>query len=146
MTPTRTLSDLLRDANGPYGRLVERSRLHKDLQLRLESILGLDAASHCRIQNLRDGVLVLQADASSWAARLRYELPRLLERLRATPGLQHLRDIQIRVAVPDRPVSKPSKRARLSKEAGAILESAATAIQDPQLREALQRLARKGNR
>jgi hypothetical protein len=144
LSPARTLSSLL-NANGPYGRLVERSRLHRDLQSRLESILGPEIAGHYRIQNLRDGVLILQADASSWAARLRYELPRLLERLRATQGLQQLRDVQVRVTVPDQPRPKTQRRARLSREAATVLESAAAATQDPQLRDALQRLARRGN-
>lgn len=143
MSTVRTLSNLLSDANSQFGRLLERSRLHRSLQMRLESLLGAEIAAHYRVQNLREGTLILQADASSWAARLRFELPRLLERLRATPGLQQLRDIQIRVAVPDQPRPKSSRRARLSEEAAAVLESAADATQDAQLRDALRRLARK---
>lgn len=145
MSPARTLSHLLRDANSPYSQLVERSRLHRELQSHLESILGPDISGHFAIQNLREGILILRADASSWAARLRFELPKLLERLRTTQGLQQLRDIQIRVATPEQPRSKPPRRARLSREAAGVLESAAAATQDQQLRDALLRLARKGS-
>ena len=145
MSTTRTLSNLLRDANSPYCGLIERSRFHRDLQLRLESILVSDMAGRYRIQNLREGILILQTDSSSWAARLRFELPKLLERLRATQGLQQLREVQVRVTPPDHPRSNTSRRALLSREASAILESAAASIQDPQLRDAFRRLARKGN-
>ena len=145
MPPTRTLSDLLRDANSSYGRLIERSRLHRELQSHLESILGPDISSHYRIQNLREGILILQADASSWAARLRFELPRLLERLRSIHGLQQLREIQIRIAVADHPRSNSSRRARMSKQAATVLENAAEVTPYPQLRDALRRLARKGD-
>lgn len=145
MSPARTLSHLLRDANSPYGRLIERSRLHIDLQARLESLLAPGTIGHYRVQNLREGILILQADSPSWASRLRFELPRLLEQLRAMPGLQQLRDIQIRVATASQPRPMPLRRAHLSQQAAAVLESAADATQDPQLREALRRLARKGS-
>lgn len=145
MSTTRTLSDLLIDAATPYGRLIERSRFHRELQTRLEGILGADMAAHFYIQNLRDGVLILQTEASSWAARLRFQLPALLKQLRATPGLQQLRDIQIRIAQHERPRVNTPRRAHMSREAAAVLASAAEATQDPQLRDALMRLARKGD-
>ncbi len=145
MSTTRALSDLLRDTGNPYGRLIERSRFHKELQIRLEAILGADIATHYHIQNLRDGILVLQTEASLWVARLRFELPRVLKQLRATPGLQQLRDIQIRVSPIEQPAAIRPRRAHLSKEAADILASAASVTQDPQLREALLRLARKAN-
>lgn len=146
MSTTRTLSSLLRDADGPSGQLFARTRLHRELQSCLESILGPDLASHYRIQNLRHGILVLQADAPSWAARLRFEQPRLLQRLKDVPALQQLRDLQIRVAPPEQPRPRAVRRAQLSREAAAVLDSAASATADPQLRAALQRLANRGKR
>lgn len=144
MSNTRTLSSLLTDPHGPYGSLIERSRLYHNLDTRLAAILGPELSSHCRIQNLREGCLQLQTDAPSWAARLRFELPRLLEQLRTIPALQQLRDIRIRVVPPEAPRAVPARRAKLSRTAASILEHAADAVTDPELRDALRRLARQG--
>ncbi|HEY0722341.1 MAG TPA: DUF721 domain-containing protein [Gammaproteobacteria bacterium] len=146
MSNTRTLSSLLTDPHGPYGKLIERSRLYHNLHTQLESFLGRDIASHCRIQNLREGILLLQADAPSWAARLRFALPRLLEQLRTTPELGRLHEIRVRVVPTEPPRPAKSRRAKLSSAAAAILDNAAAGTPDPQLRDALRRLALRGKR
>ncbi len=146
MSNTRTLASLLTDPQGPYGKLIERSRLYHKLHAQLETHLGRDIAAHCRIQNLREGLLLLQVDAPSWAARLRFELPRLLVRLRATPELSQLRDIRVRVVPNEPPRAHSSRRAQLSDKAAAVLDEAADGTSDPQLRNALRRLARQGKR
>ncbi|HEY0634530.1 MAG TPA: DUF721 domain-containing protein [Gammaproteobacteria bacterium] len=144
MSKSRTVASLFSDPNGPYGKLIERSRLYHTLHTRLESVLGQEIASHYRIQNLREGLLLLQADAPSWASRLRFELPRLLDQLRASPELRLLRDIRVRVVPPEVPRAPRVRRAKLSSKAASVLEGAADATEDPQLRDALRRLARRG--
>jgi hypothetical protein len=127
----------------PCEQLLQHSRLLLRLQAQLDALIEPGLAGHYRIQNLRDGSLFLQTDAPVWATRLRYILPSLLERLRAVPGLEQLRDIQFSVSAPP-PSNRHtvSRAAQLSPAAAQLLRDTADAIADPQLQQALRRLAR----
>lgn len=90
-----------------------------------------------------DKILILQADAPAWAARLRFQLPQLLALAREKCGLKALQTIRIQVAVPFQSPRRPDKRLmRLSSRAVECLRSSAASTTDFALRECLLRLSR----
>jgi hypothetical protein len=96
---------------------------------------------------LRDGLLVVTADSSAWAAKLRHQQQSLASRLRSRPDLAGLRRLVVKVAPPDTipPASSSARAFHISTEAKQVLADAAEHIEDPELQAALRRLARRRN-
>jgi hypothetical protein len=96
---------------------------------------------------LRDGLLVVTADSSAWAAKLRHQQQSLAGRLRGRPELAGLRRLIVKVAPPETmpPASSSARPFNISVQAKQVLTDAAEHIEDPELQAALRRLARRRN-
>lgn len=142
MSTTRPLSTLLSHSN----HLLEHARHLARLQKLLERELPADLSRHCRVQNLRGGILFIQTDGSAWANRLRYLLPALQQKLHLPGEALPLRDIQVAVVPVQAAPPVPKRPAKLTAATAQLLEESAAATDDPQLRAALQRLASRARR
>jgi len=138
----KSCGNLLEDAGGELGALIEHSkrleRLSRAIRDRLPPALG----QHCRLANLAQQTLVMHADSPAWASRLRYYCPQLLADLCHTPGFGQLDEIRIKTAPPE--YLQPPRQAatRLLPASAARLLRATAAVTPPSpLREALLRLA-----
>lgn len=115
-----------------------------------------ELADKAEPMSFADGVLVLRVTSPSWASRLRYQLKPLIERLRTEAEFASLTDIEIRV----RPQADPGveqerlrvreeqlryarKVNRMSTHTAEVIQAAADAIDDPELKQALQRLSQR---
>ena len=99
-----------------------------------------DLASHCVGARLDAHQLVLHTDSPVWASRLRYlakQLQSLLE-----PRYPNLREIKIRLLVPDSGPPKRRSVARRSTRAAAIIQDCAEDTRAGPLKTALPRLSR----
>lgn len=101
-----------------------------------------------------DGVLTIKAISSTWASRLRLQADDLLQRLRQTDDFRELKTLHIKVRpasyisdtrtdIREDSVKYERKSRRLSRQAAEAIEAAAEAIEDPELKEALQRLGKR---
>lgn len=93
----KSLSELIRSSDSPLGSLADEARRRTDLSDYLRKSLPPDIAEglvHCNFQP--DNTLILLARGPEWAARLRFEAPRISELCRSngTP-VEH---IKVRVA------------------------------------------------
>jgi hypothetical protein len=61
--------------------LVERARFLRQLDAQLRAELPANLSAHVQVANLYDDRLVMLADSSAWATRLRYERQKLLHHL-----------------------------------------------------------------
>jgi hypothetical protein len=134
------LSKLLHRANFPAEGLLQRGQFLHRLNSLLGSLLDTDSRLHCQVGNIREGVLILYADSTAWALRLRYQGPALLKQLQQRKGLATLRQIEVKV-IPRQEKEIKHQPAKLSEEASSCLRTCADSIDDASLREALQRLA-----
>ncbi len=140
----RSVAELL--SSGPLPRLLDHARLLARLQQALQTALPADLAPHCRVLNLRNQTLTLAAQGSAWAARLRYQVPALLQHF-ARQRTVTVRTIRVKVAGPTaKPQEKPKRNAHLSPSNARLLEQTASALQDPGLRAALLRVASRGKK
>ncbi|SFM21150.1 hypothetical protein SAMN05216217_10238 [Halopseudomonas yangmingensis] len=122
--------------------LVSQARQLQRLQTLLETRLEPAAREHCRVASLRDGVLRLVVTDSHWATRLRYQQKRLIRDLQAFTEFGTLNKIQCKVQPPLIRKQPPGPVMRHSATAADSLQETAEQISDPQLRAALERLAR----
>ena len=146
MTKLDSVSKLLA-RDGRLQSLLRRAEAVESLNALVRGHLAAPLDQHCRVANLKNGVLTLQTESPAWAARLRYTVPQLLAALRADPRLESA-FTTIRVSVVPQQVrrDRPGRRASLSSRSADSLRAAAEGMSDPRLAAALRRLARRGGR
>ena len=131
------------DPPGRLQDLLAKAQQLSDMNRALHQHIGVPLQSHCQIADMTSDTVVLHADSPAWSSRLRYRVPDVLEFLQQYPWLQDAPRVQIRVRPPDRDIpSKAEKRLTLSAAASELIQSAAYATSDGDLREALLRLSR----
>ncbi len=126
--------------------LLRQTGQRRELLQQVRRALPEELAPHCVAATLERGSLRLRADSPVWAARLRYQVPQLLARLRADrPGLAN---IQVKAGpAADGGIARsrqdaPAAPRAPSPAAASAVEAAARQVTDPSLCHALQRLAR----
>lgn len=119
----------------------ETVRLRAAWQARVPDPLG----GHTHPVRYLDGVLYIHVDTSAWLSRLRQQQTALVAGLRRDPLLRDLKELRMRVVPRESPRSVAPKRSasRLSPSAAAQIERSAEGIANPELREALKRLAQR---
>lgn len=122
--------------------LYEQALRLIELQKQLRSLLPPPLGDHVTVGNCRNGILTVYADSAAWAARLRFEVPGLLNRLNETSPDAGIRTLRTRIRPPD-PVAAPAAgKPLLSAASARLLQDVAESIDDPGLRESLLRLSR----
>lgn len=142
-TPFKPLFSWLQHPAGPLNGLLGRVGLLRRLTAAIRDALPPPLARHCLAANLDGDTLVLSCDSTAWAAKLRYQLPQLLQALQGRTNLPAIRQIRVRVQPRREPV-RPAvqRRATLSEHSAAVITSVADATTDPALKAALRRLGR----
>ena len=63
----RKVVSLINKQSGALQRSLEHSLRLKQLDYGIKSLLPVELASHCRIANVRNNVVIMQADSTAWA-------------------------------------------------------------------------------
>ena len=132
------LNNLYTHAKGIYA-LNEKLQKHLDPCLR----------GHCTVANYSDETLIVNAETSAWASKLRYCIPDILNYAKHECGLTTLKSVRIKVS----PIHKkrvqsnlsstrPVKKASLSKKSADFIKNVATSIKDPALRKSILRISK----
>lgn len=110
--------------------------------------VGHPLAAHVHPIRYTGGRLILRATSPLWVSKVRHGHDALIRTLRAVPFFRDLIGFEVRAQPLDRgPRRDPRRRAReLSPPTRRLLESVAEHTADPDLRAALQRLARHATR
>jgi len=137
----RRPGDLLRTHSTLKG-LFNQARAVERLQVLLESVLEPAAREHCRAASYRDGLLRLLVSDSQWATRIRYQQKRLIRQLQAYTEFATLTKIHCKVQPPLVKKAPPVRKMKRSNVAAESLTETAEQIRDPNLRSALERLAK----
>lgn len=103
-------------------------------------------ASHVHPVRYAAGLLFVHVNTPAWASRLRHEKPGILDLLRKSPPFRDIADIRFRVIPVDPATARapgPVRPSRLSGKAAKVVAQTAANIAHPELRAALERLARR---
>lgn len=137
----------------PAAHLLRGSPLLQRLLRQAENLSRLQALVHryqspaireqLRLGSYEDGVLTLVLADAVWVTRLRYQQEHLMQQLRQHAEFSGLRHIRLKIRPKSSaPAEAPEERRYLSDIASQNIRQGAQNIEDPQLREALQRLAK----
>lgn len=136
----RLIKDYFQRTNKLHG-LLEQSIEQSLLLKRLRTLIPPPMDTHCTAAVLKESGLVLYADSSTWASRLRFTSRDLVRRLNAE-GME-IKRITVRVLVTSKPPErKRSKIRHLSAENAFLINQTAADIDDHDLSEALVRLSK----
>ncbi|WP_412852353.1 DciA family protein [Ectothiorhodospira shaposhnikovii] len=127
--------------------LLHRARELENLTQSVRDLLPPGPREHCWVGGLEAGALILVTDTGAWASQLRYLQREILKQVKAHHGLQ-AKSVRIRVR-PAMGSVRSESRARqldpLSPRARSALLGAARAVDDPELSQALRRLAARSH-
>lgn len=143
-----SLIDILTTSNTLNTLVNKASALNKLNQALLEK-LDPALSPHCRVTNLRDGILILTTPSPAWGYKLRFAEMELLSTLRKEPEWCGLKSIQSRVRplLQQDPYLKQQFPAPvLSKQSACHLLNTANGIECPKLRQSLLKLSSRGSR
>ena len=141
----RRPGDLLRTHSTLKG-LFRQARAIERMQSLVDSVMEPAAREHCRAASYQNGVLKLLVTDSQWATRLRYQQKRLIRQLQAYSEFATLTKIHCRIQPPLVKKAPPVHKMQRSIVAAETLLETSRHVRDPNLRAALERLARHHQR
>ena len=114
----------------------------RQLQAVWNDRIELPLATHTHPTSYRAGRLVVHADSSVWANRLRHQQEHAMQALRQDPFFEDLVELRVRVAPLSQtsPTDSQRPQARLSEASTRVIKAVAADIKDPALKAALERL------
>ena len=148
-TPFLSVREVLASPLTAAGRLMAVGRRLGNANDALGELLDAPLRDHVTVARLSGETLTLVADSPAWAARVRYQAPRILAHLRRTcdcPRLESMRVVTRPARVVREPLAEPAREARsraISAETAELIESVALACDNDALRGTLLRLARR---
>jgi len=145
MKSSRPIDKVFEQASDELATLITRTRQLKRLTNILRRHLDEQLAKHCYIGNISTPVLTILVDGASWATKLRFATPDLLEKLRQENHIfSDINQIKVKILTP---INKTESTAihtgpQMNLENARGLRSLAESIEDPGLQQALNKLAR----
>ena len=139
-----TFNTLLKNKNSVLGRLCLHAKYLTQLEKKLCLFLESPLNTHCSVANLTNDTLVLHSDSSAWAAKLRYNIPAILNYMQTECKLSSLKTIRIKIKLPEnsRQSGSVRKKAVMSKTSARYINQAAAVMSDDDLRLSLLKLAK----
>ncbi len=143
-----TFVENLTDKENKLSKLVNRAVRIEHIDNKIQKLLDNKLADNCTVINYRHGILVIAAASSAWAAKLRMHCPKLLNTLRDEHKWKRLAAIKIQVSknFSNLKATKGEDltERKISSSSAKQIISTADSIIDPQLSQALARLAKHG--
>jgi hypothetical protein len=137
-----SLQNLLKGNNSVLASLCARADYLHEMNLKLCSHLPAPLNIHCKLANITDDTVIMHADSSAWAARLRYSIPEILNIMHNQLNTINVKSIRIKVIFPDKKSHTGTGRTlTISKQTAGLLTDCAKSTTDPALRSTLLRLS-----
>lgn len=129
--------------NPTLRKLFRHAAEHHSASSRVKSLLAGPLSSHIQLVVIRDETLVLTADSSAWAAKMRYQVPDLYKQMAKISEFSEIQTIRVKVSKSSQADQQPASRKAvpMSALAAAELQQRASSVDDPALKDALLRLA-----
>lgn len=137
------ISELLRDNRYPLADLCKKANSIQEIDQNLKKHLDKSLHDHFQLANIKTDSAVLLVSSSSWATRLRYNIPAILNVFNNQLQLSFVKTIRIKVKkiIPDT-TFKAKKPMSLSKNSASILTDVAKNFTDPELRDCFLKISK----
>ena len=133
----------LKDGSSTLAPLCERAAYLQQMNLDFCSQLPVPLKDHCKLANIANDAVLLHAESSAWAARLRYYTPDLLNIVQNRLKLSWIRTIRIKIMFPEeKEHSNLGRKSTMSASTSRHIADTASCTSDPELKATLLRLSR----
>lgn len=138
----RNFTDLMA-SNKQLCQLRSETRRFRKIESYLYQVLPVYLVAHTGLLSYENDILVIQADNSNWAGKLRFFIPQLTRDLKKVNFFKGLIAVKVKTKPRYKQVYtvKKANRKALSINAKHSLLETAEAIQDTALKDALRKLA-----
>lgn len=134
----KSAANVLQNAHSALGYLISHAKQLQKWNDILYRYLPTNEHKHCQIGGFEQRILTLIVDSATWATKLRYQTPELIENLQRTHEFQSLKEIKCLVQ-PKNDESKNDTQADSFKKTRQLLQETSDGITDPELKTALQK-------
>ena len=97
MNKSRHISSLIFEDNSSMYELYKKAIFYKKIDTKLKKFLNLDIQNHFQLSNIEKNVATIVVDSSSWATRLRYNIPKILKVMNNQLNFTNIKTIRIKV-------------------------------------------------
>ena len=97
MNKSQHISSLLLNEQLTISNLYKKAIFFKKTDLKLKKFLDLDIQNHFQLSNIEKDVVTIVADSSSYATRLRYNIPIILDVINNQLNLESIKTVRIKV-------------------------------------------------
>lgn len=139
-----TFTSLLEDKHSVLGKLCQHAEYLSHLEKKLCLFLDSPLSSHCSVANFINETLILHSDSAAWAAKLRYNVPVILNFMQNECNLNTLKTIRIKIKLPDSSTQPGPVRRKpaISSASALFINQAAATMLDDDLRLSLLKLVK----
>lgn len=137
------INELLQDKRYPIANLCKKANSIQEIDHKLKKYLDPSLHDHFELANIKTDSAILLVSSSTWATRLRYNIPAILNALNNQLKLTSVKTIRIKVKkiIPDN-ATKSNKPMSLSKKSSQLLIDVANNFTDPELRSCILKLSK----
>ena len=137
------ISELLHDKRYPMADLCKKANSIQEVDHKLKKYLDPSLHNHFELANIKKDSAILLVSSSTWATRLRYNIPAILNALNNQLNFTSIKTVRIKVKtiIPDN-ITKPNKPMSLSKNSSQLLIDVANNFTDPELRSCILKLSK----
>ena len=129
-------------ANGRQAELLGQNKAHSRILETVRELLPDNFNVHCVSAQMLDNSLIVHVDTSTWATKLRFQLPAILPALQRQPGLHSISKCDVRIQ-PGQPAnSSPGSHSRqIDEQTAQQIRELACVISDENLRKRWLKIA-----
>lgn len=97
MTKTQHISSLLLNEQSSISNLYKKAIFFKKIDLKLKKFLDLEIKDHFQLCNIEKDVVTIVADSPSWATRLHYNIPKILDIINNRLNFISIKTVRVKV-------------------------------------------------
>lgn len=137
------VSKLFNDEKSSIAKLCKKATSIQDLDHKLKKCLDPSLHDHFELANIKTDSVVILVSSSTWATRLRYNIPAILDALNNKLNFTSIKTVRIKVntLLPET-LSKPSRPIPVSENSARILRDVADNLSDQDLRDCFIKLSK----
>lgn len=141
------VSKLFKDKSLSINELCQKASLIQKVEQKLKKCLDPSLHDYFELANIKTDSVVILVNSPTWATRLRYNIPAILDALNNQLNFTTIKTVRIKVKtlIPE-PSAKTENKICLSESSAQILRNVADNFNDSELRECFIKLSKNVNK
>ena len=97
MNKAQHISSLLFNERSSLNNLYKKAIFSKKIDRKLKKFIDFDVKDHFQLSNIEKNVVTLIVDSPSWATRLHYNIPKILDIMNNQLNFKTIKTVRIKV-------------------------------------------------